>query len=953
MDANYKSKLLASAVTAVLLMSGLVLLTGAQAGPADDLEINDVVETLGSPPPRVNIPYDLEITWENEGSTDYDATVRLYDDCDMSSVEAESESINMGEGESGVVSLQYTFTEVGEVCYSAAIYYGSTNYGEFEVYMNVEPQTGDADLWVNLDMEGSNFAAGEPADVIFEYGNEGDVSSLNPVTLMAYFDPLDSDPTNYFDPSPFVFDYLSPPPADAPPQAERMEWQYTIPEDTEDGKYKFTVIIDSEEENVEEDPNLDNNVEVLEVCIGDCSEPDLQIWEGAGFDSLRAQPEEPVAGTTVSFFYSLENIGEGDATPPGPFDDEDGEFVMYLEVRKCPEENCEGQPWVKVNQTEQIRTAIGAGEVLSDDMGLRLNWTTSAEDSGFWNVRVLADGENVIEESNENNNDLDWYKVHSSYLELREQRPDLIVTAIDEGEDRVYQGDSTTITVAVAQTGLGDAMADGAEVQIKIKDPDLNVIDWFTIDEPLTVGLAPETTFFEYNWTPTKLGVYEFYAYVDRQDAILEWEDDNNEYPNDKYIEVFEKLPDLQVVSMSMSPVNEEGYAMVGVSSEISATIANLGVRDMTSSEGTKLEVTFYTSAPFASELGTINVDKALVVGETVDITIPFTFSGNDQYRIVAKVDESKLISEANENNNENYKNIYAVSSIDAYVENMSVFVGDGLAGKDHPITFDLGMANLPDEGTYRLFFNVSIDGTFGWGEVLSLSTQNMTGYYPVGTGYSVSQDYGLGYIDFNSSYSHQTVVIPWIPEASRPDDYNVSVEVSSVINVDGANDVTFFKLTIEKLTTNLVVDAIKVTESDGSATIKVTVGYPQGEQSQLDAEVSLMVYRAVDYEEGNPPIDELTTKTITGILKGDSRPVSFTWAVKNGDYIFVAVLDPDDKIKEVNEADNAYPSLKTTFGTSGPAVTEEEDDEGLLPSPSIVAALGIIGLVALSRRRI
>ena len=392
---------------------------------------------------------------------------------------------------------------------------------------------------------------------------------------------------------------------------------------------------------------------------------------------------------------------------------------------------------------------------------------------------------------------------------------------------------------------------------------------------------------------------------------------------------------------------------MVGVSSEITATIANLGVRDMTSSEGTKLEVTFYTSAPFVSELGTINVDKALIVGETVDITIPFTFSGNDQYRIVAKVDESKLISESNENNNENYKNIYAVSSIDAYVENMSVFVGDGLAGKDHPITFDLGMANLPDEGTYRLFFNVSIDGTFGWGEVLSLSTQNMTGYYPIGTGYSVSQDYGLGYIDFNSSYNHQTVVVPWIPEASRPDDYNVSVEVTSVINVDGTNDVAFFKLTIEKLTTNLVVDAIKVTEADGSATIKVTVGYPQGEQSELDAEVSLMVYRAVDYEEGNPPIDQLTTKTIAGILKGDSRPVSFTWAVKNGDYIFVAVLDPDDKVKEVNEADNAYPSLKTTFGASGPTVTEEEEDEGLLPAPSIVAALGIIGAVALSRRRI
>ena len=158
--------------------------------------------------------------------------------------------------------------------------------------------------------------------------------------------------------------------------------------------------------------------------------------------------------------------------------------------------------------------------------------------------------------------------------------------------------------------------------------------------------------------------------------------------------------------------------------------------------------------------------------------------------------------------------------------------------------------------------------------------------------------------------------------------------------------------ITIEKLTTNLVVDAIKVTESDGSATIKVTVGYPQGEQAQLDAEVSLLVYKASDYAAGDPPVDQLTTKTITGILRGDSRPVSFTWAVKNGDYIFVAVLDPDDKVKEVNEDDNAYPSLETTFGTTGPEVTEEEEDDSLLPAPSIVTALVLIGMVALSRRR-
>ncbi len=39
MNASYKSKLLASAVTAALLISSLVFLTGAQAGPAEDLEV--------------------------------------------------------------------------------------------------------------------------------------------------------------------------------------------------------------------------------------------------------------------------------------------------------------------------------------------------------------------------------------------------------------------------------------------------------------------------------------------------------------------------------------------------------------------------------------------------------------------------------------------------------------------------------------------------------------------------------------------------------------------------------------------------------------------------------------------------------------------------------------------------------------------------------------------------
>ena len=163
-------------------------------------------------------------------------------------------------------------------------------------------------------------------------------------------------------------------------------------------------------------------------------------------------------------------------------------------------------------------------------------------------------------------------------------------------------------------------------------------------------------------------------------------------------------------------------------------------------------------------------------------------------------------------------------------------------------------------------------------------------------------------------------------------------------------------------MTTDLVVEAVKVCNGDpkpdcqDSASIKVTIGYPQGEQSQLDVNVGLEVYKASDYAEGGAPIDVLTTKTLTGVLRGDSRPISFTWAIKNpeGSYIFVATVDPDNEIREIDEDLNSYPSIEVTFGSVTTNTAEEEDEGGLsfLPAPSIVSAIALLGLIALARRR-
>ena len=91
-----------------------------------------------------------------------------------------------------------------------------------------------------------------------------------------------------------------------------------------------------------------------------------------------------------------------------------------------------------------------------------------------------------------------------------------------------------------------------------------------------------------------------------------------------------------------------------------------------------------------------------------------------------------------------------------------------------------------------------------------------------------------------------------------------------------------------------------------------------------------------------------------SGYMGYNDYAVQWTWAVKDGSYIFVAIIDPEDLVKEVDEADNTFPSKEETFGASNVAnIDEEEDDGGLLPAPSLLAALAIFSMVALSRRRI
>ena len=124
-----------------------------------------------------------------------------------------------------------------------------------------------------------------------------------------------------------------------------------------------------------------------------------------------------------------------------------------------------------------------------------------------------------------------------------------------------------------------------------------------------------------------------------------------------------------------------------------------------------------------------------------------------------------------------------------------------------------------------------------------------------------------------------QNVVIPWTPESRNMlggfETYMITVEVSSSINVNETNDIAILEeIKMYDLNTNLMVEQLRVAETDGSARITVSVYYERGPKEdapELEVQVELHVYRSADCPGGTcsgTPVDTLTMKTTDAITK-------------------------------------------------------------------------------------
>jgi len=889
-------------------------------------------------PPREDLEHPLRIHWVNENEAVTNVTIAIELDAVVLNQTA---PMNLASGTDGYVTLNVTFPDDGEQLPMAIIdYYNTTSEmdeddNEFEGYFNVEPTTGDADLWIDLDPDGmlsDTMNPDEEVNLDWGAGVSGDVTPGyidQRITMGVYIDPNDgSGPLNLV--ATYVWDvgYFNP---EMPPEGDRGTVTATTP--SEEGPHVITMVIDIDGNNSDTDNAGDNN-DTWDVCIGDCNRPDL-AYINNGEDSLRILEPEVVAGQNVTFYYGITNSGEKDSSAG---------LVMALFVQQKDDTE-----WTKVNETEPLKLPIGKGQDFSDDSALKMSWAVPLDAAGEWDIRVEIDYTNVDKDELDelNNNNLTWFNVHmGNYLEVVEKKPDLIVNTIAP-MGQPYMNEQIVLRIEVMHDTNHDNLkfADNASLSLWVTDPDL--IETQLMNDEGDFGVDPlGPTILTVDWTPTKQGTYTFRAHVDPGNDITEWSDDNNEL-KDVYVVVDKKLTDLWISEIFITPLNDESFPMVGVPSLITANITNTGLRNLTEGEQGKLYVRFFIDTDL---LGEVQHTGQIELGANGSVSIPYTFMSQGSYWIEVTVDPDNQIEESDElNNDDTDLRINAVTSMDAWVRNLTAT--SGLSDRNHPITFDLGFDNLPLGATRRLFFNLSYDRENGASSIIPLTV--------AGDNYQVSA--GGGYLDFNFTDSQATISIDWAPVYG--DNFTLYVDIESSINIYTNNDRDSHNLSITKLTSNLIIESIEPLDNKpGAVQIEVRVLFTDDASdgktaSVSDVKVHLLIYKYADGEilPENLKVD-LGNQTISGtIAEGQTRTISFEWQAKSGDFVIVAIVDPGDAIQEQYENDNTLESTKVEIGGGSSTPDDDVDNgdgEGFIPAPSLLMAVALLGVLALLRRR-
>jgi len=236
-------------------------------------------------------------------------------------------------------------------------------------------------------------------------------------------------------------------------------------------------------------------------------------------------------------------------------------------------------------------------------------------------VKVCADSDNEIVESNETNNCIE------NVLECPPCKPDLTVTGLTTPES-IYANLSNTINATVSNIGEGDACAFNVSLVA-----DGSVVDTVSVEDVE----ANESVNLSFRWTPTQAGEYELCVIADSNDEIVESNETNNEYCEN--VTVLESKPDLVIVRIALKTT---GY--VNEDNVLGVLVKNIGVMDAGS-----FDVSLSVDG---TSLGEQTV-ASLTAGESTELEYAWTPTELGGHVLSVTVDTNNEVEESNETNND------------------------------------------------------------------------------------------------------------------------------------------------------------------------------------------------------------------------------------------------------------------------------------------------------------
>ncbi|MGM0404958.1 MAG: CARDB domain-containing protein [Thermoplasmatota archaeon] len=361
--------------------------------------------------------------------------------------------------------------------------------------------------------------------------------------------------------------------------------------DMEAGEYQIRYHVDPYDDH--DELNTDNNFAEKEITISD--QANLQPFELNGVSDGETT-DTITDGDEISFHAGIENIGDNDANDVNvSFYYGDGEIYIGSNIIDVP----------------------GNGSIAYTDF---VQWD-EYPGPGEYNITVVVDPENNINETDKSNNEL-WKTF--TILSVTELNIDLQVEPLELFEDE-------TVELVGSIENTGEALSSDIDVYLYV---DEGTADEKLIYSEFVPGISGgETVTVDYQWTAEMVG--DELSEIRTVSMIIEPEDEG---------EIVEPREDVEIEIMKTAQISVTEDD-ISFSTELSQRGDTLEIRaDVWNSGGveTTVDVSFYNGFPDEETL--IATQHDLVIGpnssEIADVEWTPEIRGNREIHVIAHTDE-------------------------------------------------------------------------------------------------------------------------------------------------------------------------------------------------------------------------------------------------------------------------------------------------------------------------